>query len=120
MRSMFHACLALTCLSLSALSAADDTPPAPAAQPRSMHSAEMPARGLSMRQVEKKFGKPLKVLPPTGPTSKHNPPITRWVYDDFIVYFERNLVIHSARPRDPEKFRRLKESRPAKTSAGAP
>ncbi|MFQ5488063.1 MAG: hypothetical protein ACE5ET_06435 [Gammaproteobacteria bacterium] len=115
MRSMIHVWLALACLSFTtAVAIADTTPPTRA---QTSHTGPMPARGLSMRQVEKKFGKPLKVLPPTGPTSKYKPPITRWVYDDFIVYFERDLVIHSARPRDPEKFRRLKEIAPTSDSA---
>ncbi len=117
MRSMIYAWLALACLSFTTVLTAAETAPPAQARPQVSHAREMPARGLSMRQVEKKFGKPIKVLPPTGPTSKHNPPITRWVYDDFIVYFERDLVIHSARPRDPERFHRRKETTPTSDSA---
>ncbi len=108
------------CLTLPAAVAAPETGAAKA-QPQKQiqkqaRKVEMPRRGMSMKQVEKKFGKPIKVIPPTGPTSKARPPITRWVYDDYIVYFERNLVIHSAKPRDPEKFRKLKESATAKNT----
>lgn len=116
MRSIPISLTLLLCLvTLPALAAEGDSAPAtsaPAAMKRPEAGLAMPAQGMSMRQVEKKFGKPLKVLPPTGPTSKYKPPITRWIYPDYIVYFERNLVIHSAKPRDPERFRKLKESAP--------
>ncbi|HHH36590.1 MAG TPA: hypothetical protein ENK48_07160 [Gammaproteobacteria bacterium] len=116
MRSKLYVLILLSSLIALPLLAAEksETKEAPAgggsATARPDHGIEMPARGMSMRQVEKKFGKPLKVLPPTGPTSKLRPPITRWVYPDYIVYFERDLVIHSAKPRDAEKFRKLKET----------
>ena len=49
-----------------------------------------PARGMTMDQVSAKFGAPLTKLPTIG-----QPPITRWDYPGFVVYFERNHVIHS-------------------------
>jgi hypothetical protein len=63
------------------------------------HSTSMPARGSTMAQVKKKFGNPLEIIGPSGETSKRRPPITRWVYEGYIVYFENNRVIHSAPPR---------------------
>jgi hypothetical protein len=59
----------------------------------------MPARGSTMNQVKKKFGEPKEIIEPKGKASKNKPPITRWVYDNYIVYFENNRVIHSAEPR---------------------
>lgn len=55
----------------------------------------MPARGTTMRQVEARFGAPQhKHAPIAGPNNrKHNPPITRWVYPEFSVYFEHSHVI---------------------------
>lgn len=50
----------------------------------------MPSRGMSMARVEKAFGRPQRRLDPVG-----DPPITRWVYDGFTVYFEHHLVITS-------------------------
>jgi hypothetical protein len=50
-----------------------------------------PARGLTMQQVESFFGSPLEKKPAVG-----EPPISRWVYDKYTVYFEREYVIHSA------------------------
>ncbi len=53
-----------------------------------------PTRGMTMRQVESSFGSPLRRRAPVG-----DPPITRWEYDGFIVYFEHKHVIHSVAKR---------------------
>ncbi|MEM7082746.1 MAG: phosphodiesterase [Pseudomonadota bacterium] len=49
-----------------------------------------PARGMTMAQVESRFGIPDVRRAPVG-----NPPITRWEYPSFVVYFEYRHVIHS-------------------------
>lgn len=51
---------------------------------------ERPARGDSMGEVEARFGKPEQIMPAVG-----QPPITRWVYPDFTVYFEGDRVLHA-------------------------
>ncbi|OQX41372.1 MAG: hypothetical protein B0D82_02390, partial [Candidatus Sedimenticola endophacoides] len=43
-----------------------------------------PSRGASMDQVRSRFGEPDQELPWVG-----EPPISRWVYPDFTVYFEK-------------------------------
>lgn len=57
----------------------------------------LPARGQTMAQVEARFGAPQrKHAPVAGPgDAKHNPPITRWDYADFSVYFEHSHVVDS-------------------------
>ncbi|MDE2156969.1 MAG: hypothetical protein KGJ32_13940 [Xanthomonadaceae bacterium] len=55
----------------------------------------LPRRGLSMAQVEKGWGAPLRKLSPRGGDSRKHPVINRWDYAKFIVYFERNRVIHA-------------------------
>lgn len=50
----------------------------------------VPSTGMTMEQVENKFGRADSSLPSVG-----NPPITRWEYDGFTVYFEHRHVIHS-------------------------
>jgi len=55
---------------------------------------KIPTAGMTMKQVEKAFGPPAKRLDPVG-----KPPITRWVYDQFTVYFEKQYVIHAVVPR---------------------
>lgn len=49
-----------------------------------------PARGTSMRAVEERFGTPAARHPAVG-----QPPITRWDYDGFSVFFEHDKVIHA-------------------------
>lgn len=49
-----------------------------------------PTRGMTMDQVSNKFGAPASKVPAVG-----NPPISRWEYPGFVVYFEREHVIHS-------------------------
>jgi outer membrane protein assembly factor BamE (lipoprotein component of BamABCDE complex) len=49
-----------------------------------------PGRGMTMDQVAAKFGEPTNKVPAVG-----QPPISRWDYPGFVVYFERNHVIHS-------------------------
>jgi hypothetical protein len=53
-------------------------------------AAETPRRGTRMSDVEARFGAPLSRTSAVG-----EPPITRWDYDGFSVYFERDLVLHS-------------------------
>lgn len=55
----------------------------------------LPRRGLSMSQVEKTWGPPLRKLAPRGGDTPKHPVINRWDYAKFIVYFQRNYVIHS-------------------------
>ncbi|HVU80963.1 MAG TPA: hypothetical protein VHD89_03050 [Rhodanobacteraceae bacterium] len=55
----------------------------------------MPRRGMTMDQVRREYGAPLKVLATRGGSSKHQPPIHRWEYSKYIVYFEYSHVIHS-------------------------
>jgi hypothetical protein len=85
MRSTRWILPALAGLALTGTAAADElkTPPAPG-------SAAGPARGMSMEKVEATYGAPSRRVPAVG-----EPPITRWEYPGFVVYFERQLVIHA-------------------------
>jgi hypothetical protein len=51
---------------------------------------ETPRRGTRMSDVEARFGAPTSRSPAVG-----EPPITRWEYAGFTVYFERDLVLHA-------------------------
>ena len=55
----------------------------------------VPSRGMSMDQVRARFGEPVSVSGPVGGDRPQHPPITRWNYAEFSVYFERSLVIDS-------------------------
>ena len=58
--------------------------------PAATTTAAAPGRGQSMAQVERQFGAPTERFAPVG-----QPPITRWVYADKIVYFEYDHVVHA-------------------------
>ena len=77
--------VALVVASLGAAAAARAQAPttAPAA-------ASTPTRGMTMSQVERQFGAPSERHAPVG-----QPPITRWVYADKVVYFEYDHVVHA-------------------------
>ncbi len=53
-----------------------------------------PSRGMTQSSVQSKYGSPATVDAPVG-----EPPITRWVYSDFVVYFEHDKVIHAVLKR---------------------
>ena len=50
-----------------------------------------PRRGMSMESVEARFGSPTSRVGAVG-----EPPISRWEYPGFIVYFEYQHVVHAA------------------------
>jgi hypothetical protein len=58
-------------------------------------SANTPASGMSMESVEAKYGTPARRVPAVGGASTAQPPITRWEYPGFVVFFENNHVVHT-------------------------
>jgi len=59
-------------------------------------SVPRPMRGVRMTDVQKQFGEPTTRHPTVG-----NPPITRWDYPEFSVFFERDRVIDAVVPAKP-------------------
>jgi hypothetical protein len=56
-------------------------------------TVSLPKRGNSMAQVQAAFGAPAQKFAPVGGGSRHTPPITRWQYPTFSVYFENSHVV---------------------------
>lgn len=54
------------------------------------YSENKPYRGMRKEQVRQHFGEPRRTYSAVG-----DPPISRWQYDDFTVYFEKDRVIHA-------------------------
>ena len=54
------------------------------------YSVQLPGRGMTMEMVQNRFGEALERYPAVG-----EPPISRWTYKDFSVYFESEYVIHA-------------------------
>jgi len=57
------------------------------------NKAALPTRGMSMAQVEARFGAPADRLDPRGGQKRQWPTINRWGYPGFTVYFEKDKVI---------------------------
>ncbi len=55
-------------------------------------SVRLPARGQSANLVKQRYGEPTKAYAAVG-----TPPITRWEYSGFAVYFEYDHVVHAVR-----------------------
>ena len=50
----------------------------------------LPDTGQTRKNVRQRFGDPVSTSGPVG-----DPPISQWHYNDFVVYFEYNHVIHT-------------------------
>lgn len=57
-------------------------------------NVQRPTHGMTMDQVLSQYGEPIEHGASVG-----DPPISQWVYPDFLVYFEYRHVIHSVIPR---------------------
>ena len=55
---------------------------------RQSERMELPTNGLRTADVRARFGEPAKTHPAVG-----DPPISRWDYDGWSVYFEYDLVL---------------------------
>lgn len=57
-------------------------------------AGERPSRGMTMGTVERRWGTPESRSAAVG-----QPPITRWEYPGFTVFFEYQHVVHAVRRR---------------------
>ncbi len=81
----------LTCVALLApVLTCADVLKAPGENASLLQLTDQPRRGSTKQQVEAKFGVPVSREGPVG-----DPPISRWNYDRYSVFFEHNHVVHS-------------------------
>lgn len=59
-------------------------------QAREKQILETPRRGTTKAEVRRRFGEPQREIPAVG-----SPPISSWEYENYRVYFEGDLVLHS-------------------------
>lgn len=100
---MYRLALLLTLLAPTALLADTLTIP-PGSQGADLDASNLPHRGQSKRAVLERFGLADEEHKPVG-----QPPITRWDYRDFSVYFEYDHVINSVRHHQPRHLDTAKE-----------
>lgn len=53
-----------------------------------------PSRGMTQERVEASYGQPKSRDAAVG-----EPPISRWEYDNFVVFFEYDRVVHAVTKR---------------------
>ncbi len=93
--------LSLALITAPALADTLDMPAPHAAAPdqasddRPGYEMDLPSRGMSMSEVQKRFGAPLVKRAAVG-----EPPIARWVYQSYTVYFEGKYVLHAVLHHD--------------------
>lgn len=78
-------------------STADDIRIPVGEQAKDQIPVDMPTKGMSKERVKALFGEPLEEIPAKG-----QPPISRWKYQQFTVYFDSNTVIHCVRNFQPK------------------
>lgn len=81
---------ALTLFVLAGAVAQADTLVIEKVQQDAARELERPTRGMTMGMVASHFGEPQERIAAVG-----EPPIARWIYDDYIVYFEKDRVLHT-------------------------
>ncbi|MHB8472544.1 MAG: phosphodiesterase [Gammaproteobacteria bacterium] len=86
MRNWCRLLLALGALAVTCAAAADVL----SIEANVSRDVARPARGMSMARVVEQFGTPIEKYPAVG-----KPPITRWDYDNFSVFFEYQHVVHA-------------------------
>lgn len=67
----------------------------------------LPQHGMKMDEVERRYGAPISRDPAIG-----NPPITRWNYPGFSVFFEHRTVLHAVQKDRPAEIYRKDELLP--------
>lgn len=50
----------------------------------------LPERSMNKQDVRRDFGDPQEITDAVG-----EPPISQWIYADYVVYFENNWVLYS-------------------------
>ena len=91
LRTFSHAIAFLVAIGCSYAWSEEITTPTPVGQQGAdKASVSRPSKGMSKSQVSAHFGKPATESGPVG-----QPPISRWDYPDFSVFFEYDHVIHS-------------------------
>ena len=66
-------------------------------QAKDQSAVDMPTKGMNKDRVKRLFGEPLEEIPAKG-----QPPISRWKYQEFTVYFDSDTVIHCVRNFQPK------------------
>lgn len=72
------------------LTTTETTAPEVSTSEATEYTVQLPGRGMPMETVQNRFGEALEKYSAVG-----DPPITKWIYKNFTVYFESEFVIHA-------------------------
>lgn len=75
--------------------------------------ANVPTKGQTMAQVVKRYGEPQTKHAPVGGDAPKHPPITRWDYAGFSVFFEHSHVVDTVVPGAPPQVYHTEQLKPA-------
>ena len=89
--------LTLTAALLAAVPLQADVLKIPVGQQAAGQQQPLPTRGTSTSQVQRQHGEPN-----TRHAAVGQPPITRWDYPGYSVYFEYDHVVHAVRQHTPK------------------
>ncbi|NGY06851.1 hypothetical protein G7Y85_18920 [Solimonas terrae] len=106
---MMAAALCGLIVSAYALPASADELVMPPAGEMPPHPVILPHRGEHEATVLKEFGEPRQRHAPVGGGSPKHPPITRWDYDGYSVFFERTTVVDVVVKGDPPPISHVDE-----------
>ena len=63
---------------------------------KSAPAVDTPRTGMNMESVRARYGSPVQEHPAVSTSGgPQHPPITRWDYSGYSVFFENDLVLHS-------------------------
>ena len=61
----------------------------------------LPTKGMNKSAVVARYGQPTTKRAPVGGSSRFQPPITRWDYDGYSVFFEYDHVVDTVQRGNP-------------------
>jgi len=67
-------------------------------QQGALSEEQLPRNGMEKTRVEERFGEPEERRDAVG-----DPPISSWIYEDYVVYFEGDLVLRSVLRHTPNE-----------------
>jgi len=94
MRKLGALLIATVACGLTGLAAADTLQMGTTENASRFEHEGKPSRGMTQQRVEAEYGQPETRRQPVG-----DPPISRWEYPDFVVFFEYDRVIHAVTKR---------------------
>ena len=90
-KQLIHLLLAVSALGFCGLSLAEEIK-IPVGEQGQSNALMLPKTGMSKAQVAQQFGEPIEKTAAVG-----TPPISKWKYAEYTVYFENDHVIHAVR-----------------------